>query len=149
MGEIRMDKTGRIIRQSLAGRGHVQVGLYREGEAKQYKRYVARLVGETFVYNENPRRYDTLIYLDGNYCNCRADNLRWRPRWFAIKYAMQFRSMRNYTMPPFRDVLTGQVYEDAWELIMRDGLLWNDIKLSIAERTCVWPTQRRYEWVEK
>lgn len=149
MGEIRMNKTGRIMRQSLAGRGHVQVGLYKQGERKQYKRYVAHLVGSTFVRNDNPRRYDTLIYLDGNMCNCRASNLRWRPRWFALKYAWQFRTMRQFQMPPIRDVNTGEIFKDVWVLIMRDGLLWNDIKLSINEKTYVWPSNKLYEWIEE
>lgn len=146
-GQVRMDRTKHILRQSSAGRGHLQVGLYRQGDAVQYKRSVDRLVASAFVPNTSDR-YDTLIHLDGDRKNCRADNLCWRPRWFAIKYAMQFRTMRDYQMPPIRDIETGEIYTDVWEIIVRDGLLWNDIKQSISEHTYAWPSHKRYAWVD-
>lgn len=145
-GDVRNDRTSREIQPLRVGGGHLQVGLTMN-DGSRTRKYVSHLVADAFVKHENARQGDTLIHLDGDVENCDADNLQWRPRWFALKYTMQFRTMRHYHTLPIRNIRTGEIYLDVWDLIVQQGLLLNDIKRSINENTCVWPSMQYYEWI--
>src|SRR5687768_3295540 len=106
--KIRNDHTERILKHIRLSNGHTLVSLvFDNGE--HAKKYVAHLVAEHFVPKTGREKDNTLIHLDGDIGNCFADNLRWRPRWFASKYRMQFRTMRGYRTLPIRNKDTGQI----------------------------------------
>lgn len=147
VGEIRNVNSGRILKTHVLRSGHVTVGVTSD-EGERVKRYVSHLVATAFQI-PHPPRYDTTIHLDGDLENCDATNLQWRPRWFALKYTYQFRTLRGYRTLPIRNVDTGEIYLDVWDLIIQQGLLLNDIKRSINECTVAWPTMHRYEWIQK
>lgn len=107
----------------------------------QYRRSLAKLVAEAFL--EAPPRWDftTLIHLDGQRSNCSADNLVWRPRWFARRYHRQFEpgAHRGFDEPVV-EVHSGETFETSWEAALKYGLLDEEIKIAALNRTYVFPT---------
>jgi hypothetical protein len=125
--------------------GAPYVGLYRDGV--QFNRGVALLVAVAFLEPPRQKAFDTPIHLDGVKTNNHINNLMWRPRWFAIKYDMQFKQLRGYNKP-VEDVQTGEVYPTCWEAAIANGLLAKQVLLSIVNEERVWPTMQRFRFYE-
>jgi hypothetical protein len=89
-GHIQNDHTGRILRVRQNRQGLVMVGLMRGGT--QHTRSVAKIVANEFVRAESDS-FDTVIYLNGDRGDCRATNLLWRSRPFAIRYHHMFEDL--------------------------------------------------------
>jgi hypothetical protein len=111
-----------------------------------HTRLVSQLVARAFV--EVPKRRDdftSIIHLDGDKANCKAENLMWRPRYFAILYHRQFQTpnFRNADIP-LVELKTGEIYSSIQEAVTRNGLLFNEILISAHERTFVWPTFQEF-----
>lgn len=141
-GQIRNDHTGRLLSLHENQYGLVCVGLFEDG--KQHQRSVPLLVAHAFI--PHPRGpFDTPINLDGNRWNNRADNLLWRPRWFAVRYNQQFRiPYAHHIEAPIEDMKTGEVSSDSFTCAIRYGLLEKDIVQSILNRTVTWPTYQEF-----
>lgn len=145
-GRVRNDHTGRLLALLQNQAGIINVGMNKG--AIQHKRSLPLLVALAFVYNPNVENFDTPVHLDGDRTNNYAENLVWRPRWFAVEYQRQFAVRRNYIKPPIRDTATGEVYESTWDAVTRFGLLNKDLTLAILNQTVAWPTYQRFEIVE-
>lgn len=143
-GLVRNDDTERVMRTFQTGGGHHCVGLMNNG--RQYTRAVSRLVCEEFVPNERPDFFTTPIYLNGDTSNCDAQNLLWRPRWFSLKHTRQFR-IEQRLCNPVREWDTGEEFHDLWVPVIRYGLLYLDIILAAYNRTSVFPTMQRFDWI--
>lgn len=143
-GRIRNDKRDTILAISSSKYGRPFVGLWVNN--KQVKRNLALLICKTFVPNEREAYFNTPICLDGDLSNCRADNLVWRPRWFAYAHHSQFGKELD-GIGPVRNVVTGEVYDDVWEVVVRHGALYMDVVMSIYNSTYVFPLMQRFEWV--
>jgi hypothetical protein len=145
-GNIKAEKTGRILALSENQFGVVAVGMMRDG--KQYHRSVPLLVAKHFVKGQT-EIFDTPINLDGNRWNNHHLNLAWRPRWFAFKYNRQFKEPYGHPiLLPLQDVKTGEITVTSFKTAKRYGLLESDIVLSIANRTVCWPTHQEFRVVE-
>lgn len=145
-GNVRTDKSGRILRLSENQFGLLQVGLMRDGV--QYHRSVPLLVAKAFL-PEVPGPFDTPINLDGDRHNNDVRNLAWRPRWFAVKYNRQFRyPYPNPILASIVDLKTGEVSANSFECAKRYGLLEQDLVLSILNHTYVWPTYQEFAIVQ-
>lgn len=141
-GNVRTNKTGRILALSENQFGLLQVGLMRDGEQKH--RSVPLLVAKAFI-PQPTGPFDTPINLDGNRHNNHVDNLAWRPRWFAIKYNRQFRyPYPNPILAPVVNLKTGEISENSTECAKKYGLLEQDLVLSILNRTYVWPIYQEF-----
>jgi len=144
-GRVRSERYNRILAVIKNGRGVAMVTLPRYGV--NTKRSLAKLVATAFVEIPEYRiPFDTVIHLDGdNMHNC-AHNLMWRPKWFAGLYNRQFKIYPRDTLP-LRDCETGEEYEDIWTAIITHGLLYRDLMVCAQDRTPVFPTFQRFEWV--
>ena len=110
---------------SLNNHGVARVNLLMDGKRNQ--KTLAGLVAEAFVEQPYPM-FDTVINLDGNRANCSADNLAWRPRWFAMRYHRQFGAIHPvYYAGPIRETTTGTVYNNVYDVCVEHGLLFNDV----------------------
>lgn len=145
-GNVRTNKSGRILSISPNQFGVVQVGLMRDGV--QYHRSVPLLVAKAFLPIK-PAPFDTPINLDGDRNNNHVDNLIWRPRWFAIKYNRQFRyRSERHISNPIVDLKTNEISPNSFECAKRYGLLEEEIVLAIINRTYVWPTYQEFGVIE-
>lgn len=142
-GRVRNDDTGRIMKLSMNQYGVLNVGMMHCGT--QFRRSVPLLVAEAFVPG-GTEIFDTPINLDGDLFNVRANNLTWRPRWFAVKYKKQFvDGYGTYINRPIRNVKTREVFPDSFECAKWYGLLEWDLFQSIQQRTYVWPLYQQFE----
>jgi hypothetical protein len=143
-GRVRNDNRERMVKPSVTRSGMVKVGLYKAGA--QYTRAVRLLVAETFVGGRS-EKFDTPINLDGDQLNCRADNLLWRPRWFAWKYASQFLIIEKYVgKGPIIDRKSGVVYEDVVQASITNGLLVRELLMTLVTKTPIFPTWQIFDW---
>lgn len=145
MGRVRNDDTGRIMAQTRNQAGILQVGLM--GPRTQHKRSVALLVANAFLPTWESDAFDTPIHLNGDRSDCRAENLMWRPRSFAVRFHRQFKTGRISVRQTIEDVKTGQRYRNSMAVASRFGLLDRDIAEAIETRSKVWPTYQEFRVV--
>lgn len=143
-GLVKNVVTGRILKMSSNQEGIVRVGLMKREEGKQCTVSLIRLVARMFVQGRSAT-FDTPIQLNGNRSDCSAENLMWRPRWFAVKFYRQFETT---TDPLFKakiyDVETSREYMDSREAASVNGLIEQDILLSVANNSPCFPTWQRF-----
>lgn len=124
-GEIVNIKTGMPRKTSINQQGIVKISLYLGREL--ITRSVAVMVADAFCTGKS-EFFNTPIHLDGDRENCRADNLMWRPRWFAVQYHRQFESDVFHQMNVrIEDTVTGVEYNSVKEACMELGLYYNDV----------------------
>lgn len=144
-GDVVNKNSGRWMSQSQTKQGVVKIGLVR-GD-RQFTRSVGVMVAEAFVFGKSDL-CNTPIHLDGDRTNNRADNLAWRPRWFAWEYAHQFSSVdENAHLGPIRDLESGRRYLDVYEAAIINGLLFKDIRKSLVMGEPTFPTLQHFEMV--
>lgn len=136
-GEFVNMRTDRDVNPSRNQMGHAKVTLV--SERQQYTRSVAQLVAQAFVpRNEEDVHFDTPIHLDGDLMNCMADNLMWRPRWYAIRYQKQFQFEDFHNDQGHRQELnSGDIYTSMKEVCTTNGLYYYDVIKSCVEETFV------------
>lgn len=144
LGHVRKDSTGRILHTRLNQYGVPYVGLMREW--RQCIRSLPRLVAMAFLPEPNAV-FDTPINLDGDRSNCAADNLMWRPRWYAIRYVNQFGEERydHSILAPVRALETEETFSDSLAAACRYGLLEREVVMSVLNKTPTWPTYQMFE----
>lgn len=136
-GWVRNNETGQTLVCSKNQHDILHVGLYKEKQ--QHRRSVIVLVANAFLEPPVREAFDTPIQLDGDVYNTSAANLVWRPRWFARQYKRQFRDGVFYD-DPLVEVNTGETFDNYHEAVVKYGLLARDLRISILNRTYVFPT---------
>ena len=146
LGQVSRDSTGRLLVPRYNQYGVPYVGLMREWQ--QCSRSLPRLVARAFLPPPSDI-FDTPIQIDGDRSNCRADNLMWRPRWYAVLYNRQFEGHR-YDHPidePVRETKEKEKFPNSLTAACRYGLLEREVVLSVVNRTPAWPTYQYFELV--
>lgn len=146
-GMILSHKTDHILSGSRTQQGHVKVNLYKKGVL--FTRNVNHLVARAYL--DRPQRSDftSVIHLDGDKTNLAALNLMWRPRYFAVKYHLQFEyDYYHRASVAIKDIKTGEVYSRIQKAVVQHGLLLQDILISMHNRTFVWPTYQEFTRIE-
>lgn len=145
LGQVRNDRTKRILQVRANQYGVPYVGMMVDGLRHQRVRSVALLVANAFIPRKHPE-WDTPVHLDGDRMNCRADNIVWRPLKYAEHYNNQFTKGR-YENPiecPVRDAETDDEYDNSLHAACHNGLLEREVVLSILNNTVAWPTYQRF-----
>lgn len=106
------------------------------GESKtRYLRQVNKLVAESFL---PPPLFDNetaVWHIDGSLLNCRADNLKWEVRSRVLEWNEMHRTGKpQFDTPRVKNNRTGEVYANAYEAAMADGIL---------ESGVVWRVERQ------
>ena len=127
-GDVRNNRTDRVLKQSINRGGVVYVSLHLGG--KIHVRSVARLVAMEFLEEPVNEAFDTPLHLDNDPWNNHARNLMWRPRWFCHKYKQQFDGRYgDQGITQIRE--TGEVLP-IWDAVMRYGILYRKIVVAMA-----------------
>lgn len=142
-GRVRKDDYDRIMSLTLNQKGILMAGLTLQGV--QYRRSVVVMVAHNFLTPHPHGNFDTPIQLDGDRTNAEAENLQYRPMWFARRYHLQFNQELLGSDVPVKNLTTGETYPTSWEAAIHYGLLVSEILNSINNRTYVWPTYHTYD----
>lgn len=145
-GRVRNDDTGRLMVLTRNQHGLIQVGLTRDKH--QYKRSVVLLVAHAYLEPPTPPAFNTPIQLDGDRSNCHAENLMWRPRWFAIKYRQQFYNGKRGFDEPIVEIHSEEYFKTSWDAAVKYGLLDREIFIATLNRTYVWPTYQEFRLLQ-
>lgn len=145
-GTVRNDDTGRIMRTYLNSRGIETVGIMYRGV--QHKRSVAVLVADAFIRTARSLQFNTPINLDGDRTNNQVSNLVWRPLWFARKYHQQFQVGPRGLFCPIQNMQTEEVFDSTWDAATFNGLLEQELVMSILNRTYVFPLYQTFQILE-
>lgn len=146
LGQVRKDSSKHLLAIRVNQYGVPYVGMMRDW--RQCIRSLPRLVANAFIPQPNAI-FDTPINLDGDRTNCHVHNLAWRPRWYAVRYANQFKE--RYDNPidaPVRDDDTDVEFPNSLAAACTYGLLEREVVLSILNNTLTWPTYQRFVIVE-
>ena len=127
-----------VMRSSLNTHGHVKISLV--NWSGRHTRSVALLVAEAFVISPDPL-CDTVVLLDGVLTNVMAENIAWRPKWYAWKYVRQLKTPQpiHYRNLAVVNVVTGDRYSSIIEAGMKEGLLFSDIWRSTYSGSLTYP----------
>lgn len=144
LGNIVSQKTGVPRKPSRNSQGHLKITLSRDGQL--ITRAVGPLVAEAFVAGRDDV-FNQLIHLDGDYRNCAADNLMWRPRWFAIRYHKQFMYEPFYEEGvKIVEMETGEHFASLKEVCTTYGLYHYDVTKSCVEHVPVPFTHQEFRY---
>jgi len=144
-GKIINLNTGRELSMTSNQNGDFMVGLHKGGT--QHTRSVKMLVAHAFVNGESPW-FNTPILLNGDKSDLRAENITWRPRWFAWKYTRQFVEPQDwYFSFPVREINARDEYANVLHASVANGILCVDVVMSIHNETFVWPTGQKFEYI--
>lgn len=86
----------------------------------RFTRSVALIVAEAYLAPPRNEAYNSIIHLDGDKGNCAANNLAWRPRWYAIRYHQMFNREPMNVSVLIED--TGEVFGTLREACVKYGL---------------------------
>lgn len=127
-GRIMNIDTERVMSMVVNAAGVLAVYLVRDGT--QYSRGVAKLVASHFLPHSTDMN-SAPMHRNGDRTDNRAENLVWRPRWYAIKYLRQFEEYRPpYVHVPVKEMESGLVFPNSWEATQHFGLLEYEIAKS-------------------
>lgn len=141
-GQVRNDKTGELLKPSPNQRGIATVGMMQDGHHR--KRSLSVLVADAFVTHARSLEFDTPVHRDGDKFNCHADNLVWRPRWYALEYVRQFSIGPKGFACKVEEMKSGEVFANSWDASINYGILEREIVFSIMRQTYVIPTYQRF-----
>lgn len=145
-GQVKYEHRDKPVGVHLNQQGVAYISLQKNNE--QYHRALGRLVAQLFIPRERDA-FDTVVNRDGVRTNCYAENLMWRPRWFAIRYHQQFdRRFESPILAPLRDMDDGEIYEGSWPVAVSFCLLEEDVVKSVEHYTVVWPTFKRFQYAD-
>lgn len=148
-GRVFNHRTNRVMRTSRNNFGHMKISLVDEYGYRR-DQSVAKLVAEAFVDAPN-LLCDQVVVLDGDFTNLFAENLAWRPKWFAWRFTRQLKVKQPnhyYNLPVF-NLETGETYDSIVEAGMREGLLFDDIWRSTYSGSPCFPQSYVFTVVER
>ena len=136
-GDVINESTKRLVQPNRTTRGALKVGLFHGG--RQHTRSVKVLVATAFVDGMS-EEFNTPIQLDNNQDNVQADNLAWRPRWFAWKYTRQFLDCEYWRQEAlYLHLRSGVFYRSIYEVGVTYGVLFRDVRNHIWDGTPLFP----------
>jgi hypothetical protein len=134
---------------SINHQGFPVVVLWMENSSTRYPRQVSKLVAETFLAAPDPEiRSPTVWHIDGNFENCRADNLKWDRR----DRVLEWNDMQRTGQPKYRtrQVMynrTGDIFADAYEAGMATGEIESAVIGNIEKYPEQYADRARYRYL--
>lgn len=143
-GDVYSRKADRLLSLTRNTGGIVKVNLMRNGQIST--RAVRVLVANAFISPPEESQSD-VINLDGDQENNHFENLAWRPHWYAWRYTRQFKFEPpiEYVQPEIINTQTGELYPNAVEAGIADGVLWEYVYNSALSGRSVYPTGAVYQ----
>lgn len=150
LGRVYNRKHDSMMSVSYTNHGHAKITLTCEWSGERFTRSVALLVAEAFVEAPN-LLCDQITLLDGDLTNLCAENIVWRPQWFAWKYTRQLKAEQplHYRNLVVYNIVFEEEYESILVAGMTEGLLFDDIWRSTYTGAALFPTGSVFEILER
>lgn len=146
-GYVKNERRDTPLTNHINNGGLVYVNINRG--PRSYNRGLAKLVAEAFLPSPDLSAFDTPINLNGDRQDCRAENLMWRPNWFARRYHQQFHYGREDFYNPVYLAETNTHFPSVWDAAIKYGLLVRDIMHRSYNHEPVWPGNLRFQLVSR
>lgn len=154
MGNVLDSERDMVVRPNKVTGGALIVHM--KGPDGQYhNRSLKILIAEAFVpydfdvEERDVSTFDTSILLDNNPENVFASNIRWRPRWFAWKYAHQFHEIiPEYHKGPLKCFQNDLLFRDVMHVGIYYGLLFDHVYESARAFEDHSLYRDRYSWAD-
>ena len=147
-GRIVVLETGRELNQTRNKSGVTKVNVI-DRDGRCVTRSVPLLVAKAFVPRSR-EEFNSPIHLDGDKSNCSAENLEWRPRWFAVRYHKQFSQPLAFSQweVPITDEDSFDIYENLEEVCVSNGLWYSNVVQSCHDGTRCFPTDQKFKFLK-
>lgn len=145
-----MHKGRSVVRKvTINERGFPVILLSSNSSPTRYLRQINKLVAAEFlpkpIYNEST----AVWHKDGDLSNCHYSNLMWERRDRVIEWnEMHRRGTPLFTTPPVKNNRTGEVYKDAFDCAMQEGVLESSIVWRIEKQSSsMYDDNARYRYI--
>lgn len=142
-GVVINNVTGTTIVPQVNQMGHLYVTIWKS-PGLRFVRTVASLVASVYLENPDEEHFNSLIHLDRDKLNCHAENLAYRPRWFAVEYHRQVRYSPMLPGVAIVNIDTSEGFADIREASLYYGLLEFEVYNKLDQDYGVFPTFHRY-----
>lgn len=147
-GDVRNVLTGRPMSVNSNQWGVLKLNLRHEG--RTITRSLGRLVAEVFLDPPKIEGWNVVVHEDGDLQNCRAGNLFWARRWFAISYHDQFKNSHWYKLKGrVRHRQSGMTYLSPREAAIAHHVLAYDVYRSAEYNEPTRMFHHEFSWVDK
>lgn len=128
-GEIRNLNTGQVLKTSVNQTGVRYVALRNTTLGKYENRAVGTLVADAFCEGRSPDQ-ETVLHLNGDTEDNRANNLMWSTRWHAMAYHQEINSNHQHPRKRIRNE-HGQIFQNVVQAAMATGCLPSAIDYAV------------------
>lgn len=127
-GRVRHQNRVEARKITINDRGFPIVVLFGADSKTRYLRQVNKLVADAFLPPSNEREATSVWHIDGDLTNCRLENLMWETRSRVLEWNEMHRTHKpKYDTPRVKNNRTGEVYANAYECAVAEGLLESKI----------------------
>lgn len=139
-GRVKHEGRNSARKITINERGFPVVLLSSKTSPSRYLRQINKLVAQAFLPPPTFEDQTAVWHVDGDVSNCRSDNLRWEMRSRVLEWNEMHRLREpKFRTPPVKNNRTGEVYENAFECAMAEGVL---------ESSIVWRIERQAKSME-
>lgn len=147
LGRVQHVAHREVVRKSAVNhQGFPTLVLYKN--STRYVRQVNKLVAEAFCENPEYSDMTAIWHIDGDFLNCKASNLMWERRDRVLEWNEMHRSGKpKYNTPKVQLNRTGEIFHDAYELAMHEGVLESSVIAHIERYPEEYADRARYRYV--
>lgn len=139
-GRVKHESRDEARKVSVNERGFPVVLLLSRTTSSRYLRQINKLVARAFLLPPLHADEIAVWHIDGDLTNCRAENLRWATRSEVLEWNEMHREGKpKLNTPKVKNNITGEIYENAYECALAEGLL---------ESAVIWRIERQAQSME-
>jgi len=148
-GRVKHKDRNNARKVTVNERGFPVVLLSSASSPTRYLRQINKLVAKAFLPPPIYADSTAIWHKDGDLQNCHVDNLMWERRDRVLEWnEMHRREAPLYDTPPVKNNRTGEIYKDAYECAMQEGLLESSIVWRIENQaSSLYDENARYRYV--
>jgi len=148
-GRVKFNGRNYIRKVTVNERGFPVVLLSSASSPTRYLRQVNKLVALTYLPKPIYEDSTAVWHRDGDLQNCHVTNLMWERRDRVLEWNdMHRRGTPKFTTPPVKNNRNGEIYKDAYDCAMQEGVLESTIVWRIEQQAAsLYDESARYRYV--
>lgn len=148
-GRVRFKGRTNARKITINERGFPVILLSSATSPTRYLRQVNKLVATAFLPPPSYTDSTAVWHKDGDLSNCHYSNLMWERRDRVLEWNEMHRTGKpRYQTPPVKNNRTGEIYKDAYDCAMQEGVLESSIVWRIEQQALsLYDEKARYRYV--